>query len=83
MRNAKKPRIRIRDWCPGGGEPVGGCERTDRKRISKRMVRCQVCGQRFETYNVDTEPMDAIADIHRYIPRHKATLTPKQSILGR
>lgn len=65
MLPAKK---KVRDWCPGGGTPVGGCN-ADRR---VRRGRCPMCDQRFELLAVDAEPMNAKPDIHYSIPRHKA-----------
>lgn len=68
----KKKKVRV--WCPGGGgdKPVGGCEKPEkgREHLKKKMVRCGVCDQRFETKNHPAEPDNS--DIHRRIPPHKA-----------
>lgn len=68
----KKKRVRI--WCPGGGTPIGSCEKPKegKEYLRTKFVRCSVCGQRFEAQNVPTSCAD---DVHRRVPKHKAHLT--------
>ncbi len=73
QREKKKPRrSRVRVWCPGGGKPIGGCEKPEKGKdyLKTKMVRCAVCDQRFEAKNHPAEPDNS--DIHREVPRHKA-----------
>lgn len=66
----RPPRV----WCPGGGKFID-CLHEDRKKIKEpshrpvKYVRCEVCGQRFETKNVDC---CCPGSVHATVPRHKA-----------
>ena len=68
----KKKKVRV--WCPGGGQPIGACEKPDegKEYLRTKVIRCLACGQRFEAQNVPTSCPD---DIHRRVPKHKAHLT--------
>jgi hypothetical protein len=76
MREPKKPkRDKTRKWCPGGNKNLGHISAKDRTRIiddpdryKKKFVRCEICNQRFEVYNVRDHGCCDMAKI----PPHKA-----------